>query len=92
MTEFTELVNSTLKLNVISKGELRALAGKANHVATLIYAWRPFLDQLWAAISDNTSFQSACGKLWARQILSSLTWLQIFLQDEPGMLVRRWKV
>ena len=32
MTEFTELVNSTLKLNVITKDELRPLAGKANHV------------------------------------------------------------
>ena len=30
---------------------LRSYAGKAYHVAALIYQWRPFLDQIWAALS-----------------------------------------
>ena len=53
MDDFTSLVRNTLAENVISIDELRSLAGKANHVATLIYAWRPSLDQIWAAISQT---------------------------------------
>ena len=42
MNELKTLVQDTLKQNTITHAELRSLAGKANHVATLIIAWRPF--------------------------------------------------
>ena len=91
MFDLRTLFTTHLANNWMAQYELRSLVGKANHVATLIYAGRPLLDQLWAAISENTSTQSASCKVWAKQIWSYLTWLLTFLQDEPGMLVRRWR-
>ena len=31
------------------------------------------------------------GKVWIKSILASLTWLLIFLTNEPGHLVREWR-
>ena len=38
-------------LNIVPVKTLRVFAGKCNHVAGLIPCWRPFLSELWAAIS-----------------------------------------
>ena len=92
MMEFTTLVRDTLAKNLISIDDLRSLAGKANHIATLIYAWRPFLDQIWAAISQSKPDNAPKGKVWVKAILSSLQWLLLFWEGEPGALVRRWRL
>ena len=88
----TSLVRATLAENLISLEELRSLAGKANHVATLIYAWRPFLDQIWAAISQTRLDNARKGKVWVKAISASLEWLMVFLTFEPGALTRRWRL
>ena len=91
MSGFTGLAQQTLRNHVISKDELRSLAGKSNHISTLIYAWRPFLDQLWAAIADQTSTRSSSNKVWVKQIEASLSRLLTFLEQEPETLVRMWR-
>ena len=42
-----------LKRNFISIRTLRSYTGRANHVANLLFGWRPFLDSLWAAVSGD---------------------------------------
>ena len=49
MADLEKLTVDVLKCPRITLDELRSYAGKANHVATLVYYWRPFLDQVWAA-------------------------------------------
>ena len=55
MDERRELTTSLLKHNFIKLKELRSYTGKANHVANLLFSWRPFLDSLWAASGSNKS-------------------------------------
>ena len=38
-----------MRKNIIGIKELRSYTGRANHVAGLMFIWRPFLDALWAA-------------------------------------------
>ena len=92
MAELTTLIQDTLKRNKISLAELRSLAGKANHVATLIIAWRPFLDQIWAAIAKTKPDNAGRDQVWIKAISSSLRWILVFLRGEPGMLTRKWRV
>ena len=91
MLDLRTTIESDLKLNLVSGAELLSLAGRANHVATLVYTWRPFLDQLWAAVSGTKPSNAPAGKVWIKSVLASLTWLLIFLTDEPGHLVREWR-
>ena len=46
------------KNNKIKRKELRSFTGKSNHVASLIWTWKPFLDELWAA-ADSTHRSNA---------------------------------
>ena len=92
MTELKTLIQDTLKHNNITLAELRSLAGKANHVATLIISWRPFLDQLWAAIAKSKPDNGGSDHVWAKAISSSLRWILTFLLGEPGMLTRKWRI
>ena len=46
------------KNNKIKRKELRIFTGKSNHVASLIWTWKPFLDELWAA-ADSTHRSNA---------------------------------
>jgi hypothetical protein len=55
LDELRELITVTASSNVVSLKQLRTLAGKANRVATIVYTWRPFLSELWAAIADCLS-------------------------------------
>ena len=42
-----------LKKNIIGIRLLRSYTGRANHIANLLFGWRPFLDTLWAAVSGE---------------------------------------
>jgi hypothetical protein len=46
-------VNQTILLGVFEQGiqDARSFGGRANHVATLLWTWRPFLQCLWGAPS-----------------------------------------
>ena len=46
MTTLAHNIDQALMNNVIRLKELRSLTGCINHVASLILAWRPFIDSL----------------------------------------------
>ena len=50
--ELAALISEARRSNVVPVRMLRRLAGLACHFATLIYVWRPFLSELWAAIQS----------------------------------------
>ena len=47
--ELQQLIRKTLQRNFVSIRDLQSLTGKLNNVARLISAWRPFLQELYAA-------------------------------------------
>ena len=53
MKELYEDTVKLLKRNFIAIRALRSYTGRANHVANLLFGWRPFLDSLWAAVGGD---------------------------------------
>ena len=93
MKELHDLTVELLAKPKLTLDALRSYAGKANHVAALIYQWRPFLDQIWAALSINKVGTTApVGNVWTQQVSSSLGLCLTFLRGSPGELVRSWRV
>ena len=91
--------NEFQKTNLIKTKELRTYTGRANHVANLLFAWKPFLDTLWAAtagsacsLKNRRTSRARTGMTWTKQVRSSLDWLAIFLEAEPGALRRSWEL
>ena len=50
MTEFRNSVSELLRIPKVSLGELQSFAGRADHIANLLIAWRPLISELWGAI------------------------------------------
>ena len=88
MHDFTKLVKELADTRKISNKTVRAFAGKANHVCNLLYSWRPFISELWAAIYSESASRS--GTVWCKQILGTLTWMRTFLDGHRGSLIRSW--
>jgi hypothetical protein len=68
--------------NVIGVTRLRSYAGKASHTASIIPTWRPFLNEIWAAlkaVNSGRSGSAPMNTIWVEQIRHSLTWLASFL-------------
>ena len=61
MQEFEALTSEMLALPHITTESLRSYAGKANHTAALVYHWRPFLDQIWAALNIKRAGRTPVG-------------------------------
>ena len=87
LSDILARVTGLLKSNVCSRKEIASLAGKANHVATLVWTWRPFLQALWASIHAPCPGAPA-GCIWTVQVRSSLLWLKAFLSRQAGTLTR----
>ena len=92
-----ELLSDTQELsrkNVVGKRALRSYTGRCNHIANLLFAWRPFMDTLWAAVTQGEKEQKRSwapkGMLWTRQIRQSLRWVSTFLQGPQDKLSRTW--
>ena len=51
IVELLKQITAAMAGNVISIKDLQKLAGRANHIAGVIVVWRPFLQQLWAALA-----------------------------------------
>ena len=88
MKDFGALVDELLRQRRVSLGEIRSFAGKANHICNLLYAWRPFISELWAAIYSRSAISS--GRVWIKQIISTLLWMRCFLDGHRGALIRTW--
>ena len=80
MADLKKLTVDVLKCPRIALDELRSYAGKANHVATLVYYWRPFLDQVWAALCESKPSNAPAGYVWVKQVRSSLSWVLAFFE------------
>ena len=89
MADLKTLTVDVLKCPQITLDELRSYAGKANHVCNLMYAWRPFISELWAAIHCDASVRS--GEVWLKQIVTTMLWMEVFLNGRRGSLVRSWQ-
>ena len=88
--EFLKIVNEILSTNVVSIRVVRTLAGKANHFASMVYVWRPFLSELWGALLEASAptkrFTGPNGCLWTKQILPALMWFKASLNNRAGAL------
>ena len=76
--EFTrQLLELTLHIdrrNQVGRMELRSYAGKTNHVATLVWPSKPFLDCLWVVCESRTRSHAVHGCVWVSQFRSSFRW------------------
>ena len=87
--ELTHAIVSMMDLNAVKISDVRRLAGQANHVAGLVFAWRPFLKSFWAALKKVAQHPGRLqGHIWRRQIDDSLRWLHAFLTHRRGTLTR----
>jgi hypothetical protein len=103
IAEVTAAKNSELKQltfelrssNVVGIKSIRSYVGKAQHIASLIHTWRPFLSNIWGAIADRNSHKDAgCpgGCIWLSQITEDLKWILAFLEGVEGALERRFRI
>ena len=77
--------NAMQKENVIGLARLRTFAGKCSNTASLIPTWRPFLNELWAAISSANTDKAGSAPsntVWLSQIQHSLKWIAAFLEPK----------
>ena len=73
-----ELTLELMAANVIPKKKLRQLAGKASHIGSLIFALRPFVAELWAALYATDATWAPSGCIWTSQVRHTLVWLAAF--------------
>jgi hypothetical protein len=90
--ELIDLCDKHDKSNVISLKDVRSFAGKLNDIATVIDAWRPFIFDLWGAMSDTERSDSESkappGCLWKTQIAHVIKWIKAFLTNRTGTITR----
>jgi hypothetical protein len=100
LTDIGTTARRFMKRNVTPVKDLRSFIGKCSHVSTLIYVWRPFLTELWGALSSaSSSSSSARGRskgppqcVWLRQIQSAVQWLLAFLDGRRGTVHRVYQL
>ena len=95
MREFRAATHEISQVNVVSEKQLRSYTGAASHVANLVWALRPFLDEFWAAISslgDKSRSNAPPNCIWRKQIDTGLSWIQAFLKQEQGTLTRSFSL
>ena len=93
LEELLQTTNKFFNTEVISAKALGQYTGQANHIAGIVMQWRPFLNELWAAIAyadDPESFKPARSCVWARQVRHTLLWLHAFLAEKNGSLARKY--
>ena len=55
LEELEQLIKQALSSNVVAVKAMRTFVGKAQNVAGIIHAWRPFLSNIWGAVSETNS-------------------------------------
>ena len=80
--------------NVISLKDLRSFTGKCSNFASLLYTWRPFLNELWAALhyDDQDASKAPKGCVWLKQGTHTLRWLEAFLEGQSGTIIRSFSI
>ena len=80
-----------LSANVCTVKAVRSFAGKAINISIILYMWRPFLRQVWAALAaadKKTASNAPLHCIWTRQIQGALHWILAFLLLERGTISR----
>ena len=90
MREFREIVKHAMKQRWLTQDAVRSLAGKANHIANVLYSWRPFLSELWGALNAKNKATAPGGSIWLKQIAPALKWMKCFMSGHSGSLARQW--
>ncbi len=91
VSELKELIGEALKSNVVSCKSLRTIIGKAMAIASVIYVWRPFVQELYSALHCTES-HAPKGCVWTKQISHSFQWILAFLAGEHGSIVRDYSL
>ena len=89
--ELRVLLQEVLKSNVVSIKNLRTLIGKVMAIATVLYMWRPYIHELYAALYSKQTHAPA-GCVWVKQIQQPIKWLLTFLQGEQGSIFRMFSL
>ena len=85
--ELKALLLESISGNVLSKKKLRTLIGKCMAVASVIYVWRPFIQEMYGALHACVT-RAPQGCVWSSQIKHSVQWLLKFLQQETSCIQR----
>ena len=88
IAELTVLTNKILSKNVVANDELRTYCGKVQSLANLLFALRPFVGELWAAL-HSASEGAPRNYTWTKQCRMSLLWLLIFYKQSSQGPLRR---
>eukprot|EP00435_Cladocopium_sp_Y103_P067914 s724_g30.t1 len=89
--ELTELLQQMLQSNIIPKKTMRTAVGKAMSIASILFCWRPFLQELYVALhTEDTKAPREC--IWTKQVRHTLIWLLTFLSGEMAGIRRQYTV
>lgn len=87
VAELDKRLEETTQSNVVSKKSLRTLIGKAMAIASMLFVWRPFISELYAALhAEQTHAPNRC--IWTKQIAHTVQWLRAFLAGERAGIIR----
>ena len=94
LCEIREMALKFLRSNVIPDKELRSFIGKAMNIAGVIFVWKPFVTQLYAALYSPKSPDAPRGCTWTTQVKSSLHWIIAFLDYGSDTMIskRTWSL
>ena len=90
--ELRALTQEMLKSSVIPKVEPRSFVGKWQSAASLLFALRPWISELSAALHDRRPSNAAANCVWKQQAQHTRVWLVAFLKCQDGPLIRIFKV
>ena len=97
--EMLELTRDIASKNVVSVRVLRSYAGKCVNFSSVVHVWRPFLDEIWAALrygagagqrplASDQKHSAPKGCVWVVQCLPALLWIHAFLSRVNGSIKR----
>ena len=89
--ELQSMMNEALMANVLSKKTLRTMIGKAMSIVSVLFCWRPFIQELYVALHAEESMAPP-GCVWVKQIRHTLIWLLTFLSGEMAGILRRYNL
>ena len=95
LEELAQLIKQALSSNVVALKAMRTFVGKAQNVAGIIHAWRPFLSNIWGAVSETNSEKrgnAPKGCLWLTQVKGDLEWIGEFLAGTKGTITRTFRL
>ena len=88
MKDFTRDAAYYLHPGRIQLATLRSFTGRTSHIANLLYAWRPFINELWGTVHERK--KAGDTRAYVKQILPTLRWRSTFLSRQRASLTRWW--